>query len=135
MFINVALIFQAFPSSGFWQNVTCYRVFAPWLIQEEIKYVLYLDSDILCKGPLDDIFADKNIICICNELEGNQSIRLPQLSHYIYCNAGVMKMHIQRSLIGQGMAKLFWMVREYLTIVTLYHYLLNPILGSLVSQE
>ena len=59
---------------GRWALSAVLRVFSPWLLGEEIKRVLYMDSDILCSGSLQPLF-DADIPCIgmCNEISGNVS--------------------------------------------------------------
>ena len=89
---SFALDFQM----GRWVLSAVLRVFCPWLLDDEIKQVLYMDSDILCTGSLQPLF-DAKIPCIgmCNEVSGNVSktqIRTvrPHLPTQIYCNSGVM---------------------------------------------
>jgi len=76
-----------------WHDATCFRVFAPWLIDEDdIKEVIYLDADILCKGDLTPLFNLKAPFVMANELDGCCDARSGSLN--IYCNAGVVKFNL-----------------------------------------
>lgn len=94
-----------------WKDVTCFRVFAPWLIDDAtISEVLYLDADMLCKGSLQPIFGIKDYFLImCNEVSGNTSNREELIE--IYCNAGLAKINLEAFRKGydyDSISKLFF---------------------------
>lgn len=83
-------------STGRWVSGAVLRLFCPWLLGEEYHKVLYMDSDILCTGSLEKLFAmDVPLLAMCSELSGNVSagrmktVR-PYLPTQIYCNSGVV---------------------------------------------
>ena len=92
--------FTANLSSGRWVSSAALRLFSPWLLEKEIHRVVYMDSDILCTGSLQDLFQTQvPLIAMCNEISGNtsptqqKSIR-PYLPTQIYCNSGVVVFHL-----------------------------------------
>lgn len=83
-------------STGRWVSGAVLRLFCPWLLGEEYHKVLYMDSDILCTGSLEKLFAmDVPLLAMCSELSGNvsagrmETVR-PYLPTQIYCNSGVV---------------------------------------------
>lgn len=81
---------------GRWALSAVLRLFSPWLLDESISRVLYMDSDILCCGSLKELFdTDVSCIAMCNEISGNVSqiqqgnVR-PHVPTRIYCNSGVV---------------------------------------------
>lgn len=80
---------------GRWAVCALYRLFAPWLLEERIHRVLYMDSDMLCVGSLTELFRlEVPCIAMCNEVSGNtshtqQKTVRPFLPTEIYCNSGV----------------------------------------------
>lgn len=80
---------------GRWALSAVLRLFSPWLLDNEIHRVLYMDSDILCIGSLQELF-DTEVPCIamCNEISGNvnkyqQDVVRKYIPTEIYCNSGV----------------------------------------------
>ena len=90
---------------GRWPVVTLFRLFSPWLIEENIAEVLYLDSDMICKGDIHELLDMKNeeyLIALCNEIRGN----IVQMDFFflifekdIYCNAGTLKVNVDKMRI------------------------------------
>lgn len=83
-------------STGRWVSGAVLRLFCPWLLGEEYHKVLYMDSDILCTGSLEKLFAmDVPLLAMCSELSGNvsagrmETVR-PYLPTQVYCNSGVV---------------------------------------------
>lgn len=82
--------------TGRWSPCAVFRLFCPWLLEEEIKRVLYMDSDILCTGSLDALFAlEVPCIAMANEISGNVSSTQEETFRkdfptQIYCNSGVV---------------------------------------------
>lgn len=81
---------------GRWALSAVLRLFSPWLLEENIHRVLYMDSDILCSGSLTELFdTDVTCIAMCNEISGNVSLIQqgnvrPYVPTRIYCNSGVV---------------------------------------------
>lgn len=81
---------------GRWALSAVLRLFSPWLLDDQISRVLYMDSDILCCGSLKELFeTDVRCIAMCNEISGNvsmiqQSNIRPHVPTRIYCNSGVV---------------------------------------------
>ena len=81
--------------TGRWSVCTFLRLYAAWLLDEEIKRVLYMDADMLCSGSLQELFnMDVHCVAMCNEISGNvsstqQRVFRPVVPTQIYCNAGV----------------------------------------------
>jgi len=81
---------------GRWALSAVLRLFSPWLLNENISRVLYMDSDILCCGSLTDLFeTEVRCIAMCNEISGNVSLIQqgnvrPYVPTRIYCNSGVV---------------------------------------------
>ena len=80
---------------GRWPVCTVLRLFCPWFLSKDIKKILYMDSDILCTGSLQELF-DTEVPCIamCNEISGNvnkyqQDVVRKYIPTEIYCNSGV----------------------------------------------
>ena len=86
-----------FTLSSHWPNVTCFRIFSPWLIDDEnIEYCVYMYSDILCTGNIESLFKEQNLISMCNELSGNAIVlHESEIGTHIYCNAGVMGFNLK----------------------------------------
>lgn len=83
-------------ATGRWVSGAVLRLFCPWLLGEEYHKVLYMDSDILCTGSLEKLFAmDVPLLAMCSEISGNvsagrmETVR-PYLPTQIYCNSGVV---------------------------------------------
>lgn len=82
--------------TGRWPVCAILRVFSPWLLSKNITRVLYMDSDILCTGSIQELFdLPVPYIAMCNEISGNVSET--QWKTYreicptqIYCNSGVV---------------------------------------------
>ena len=105
--------------TGKWPHCTLFRLFAAWLLDEDITRVVYMDSDILCAGNIKELLEFRpRYIAMCNEIGGNtqQPKQRPVLEYMparIYCNAGVAVMNLQRireeysfSLILEELVKL-----------------------------
>ena len=81
------------PIHSDWPIATMFRLIAPWIIEETMDYLYYLDCDMLCINDLGDLFKLKfnESIAMCFEVSGN--IR-KQCELYgndsIYCNAGFL---------------------------------------------
>lgn len=90
--------------TGHWPQATLLRVFSPWLLDSCVEKILYLDSDILCCGSLDELYElDTPYIAMGNEISGNVSSgnrknkkSLPE-EHpaWLYCNAGVAVLNLR----------------------------------------
>lgn len=85
---------------------TYYRLFAPYLLPEDVDRILYLDSDIICNGNIMDLynedFDNKLIIGCENMLPKNLQVwrnrnitRLELPPDYIYINAGTLLINVK----------------------------------------
>ncbi len=66
---------------GYTTKETYFRLFAPFIIEEKIDKILYLDCDIICNGSIDRLYNmdfEKNIIIGCKNMssvdDGDTSI-------------------------------------------------------------
>lgn len=88
-------------------EVTYYRLFAPFIINESIDRLLYLDCDLIVNGSLDELYntyMEDNIIAgcknmLCKEMSYlnkvfNTNLGLPLTNDYI--NAGVILIDIAK---------------------------------------
>ena len=82
--------------SGRWSTCAVLRLFCPWLLEEDIHRVVYMDSDILCSGSIQDLF-DMVVPCIAmaGEISGNVSRERKETYRAayptkVYCNSGVV---------------------------------------------
>ena len=81
---------------GRWALSAVLRLFCPWLLDEDVHRVVYMDSDILCSGSLQELFeAEIPYIAMCNEISGNtgkyqHDVIRNVLPTRIYCNSGVV---------------------------------------------
>ena len=88
--------FTAEFSAGRWSTCAVLRLFCPWLLEEQIHRVLYLDSDILCTGSIRNLFeAEVPCIAMASEISGNVSPSRQETFRndfptQVYCNSGVV---------------------------------------------
>ena len=88
-------------------TTTYCRLFAPFIIEDKIDRILYLDCDIICAGSIMDFYNSsfgRNIIVACENLVieeraefnmwRNTELELPEDNHYI--NAGVLLININK---------------------------------------
>ena len=86
-------------------EVTYYRLFAPFIIKEDVDKLLYLDCDLIVNGKLDDLYNidmgnDIIVGCknmLCKEMSHlnavfNTNLGLPDTNDYI--NAGVLLINV-----------------------------------------
>jgi lipopolysaccharide biosynthesis glycosyltransferase len=74
---------------------TYFRLFLDKLMPADINRVIYMDSDILIAGPLEDFAVAAAIDAVLdNDLSVRQKIRLASTSHYF--NAGVLLIDLIR---------------------------------------
>lgn len=84
-----------------WSSSAILRLFCPWLLDNQIHKVLYMDSDILCTGSLQDLFdAEVAYVAMCSEISGNVAATREYLRAYCpvetYCNSGVTIFNLDR---------------------------------------
>lgn len=87
--------------AGRWPVTTLFRLFSPWLIDENIAELLYLDCDMICKGDIAELLDMEYkdyVLAMANEIRGN----IVQMQYFserfktdIYCNAGTLKLNIK----------------------------------------
>lgn len=104
-------------STGRWVSGAVLRLFAPWLLEESFHKLVYMDSDILCTGSLDVLFAaDIPLVGMCSEISGNVSegrleLIRPMMPSQIYCNSGVLAMNLDGFRQGYTFTQIYEGVR------------------------
>jgi len=98
---------------GRWAISAVLRLFCPWLLDEDIHRVIYMDSDILCSGSLQELF-DAEVACIamCNEISGNtgtyqQEVIRKVYPTRIYCNSGVVIFNLDSLRTNHTFSEIF----------------------------
>lgn len=85
--------------TGHWPPNILLRVFSPWLLEDQVEKILYLDGDMICCGSLDELFElDTPWIAMGNEISGNIFVENKQgkkrfgekYPTQVYCNSGVV---------------------------------------------
>ena len=82
-----------------WPSISVARLFAPFIIEENIDYLYYLDCDFLCINKLDDLFKLKfsESVAICPEVAGNIYKQCDTFGNdNIYCNSGFIIFNINK---------------------------------------
>lgn len=83
-------------NSGRWSTCAVLRLFCPWLLEEEIHRLVYMDSDIQCSGSIQPLFdMDVHCIAMAGEVSGNvsrarQETYRAEFPTQVYCNSGVV---------------------------------------------
>lgn len=81
------------PIHSAWPIHTMFRLIAPWIIEENMDYLYYLDYDMLCISDLSDLFKLKfnESIAMCFEISGNIRKQCELYGNdFVYCNAGFL---------------------------------------------
>lgn len=76
-----------------WPIDSTFRLIAPWIIEEKMDYLYYLDADIICVNNMDDLFTLKfnESIAFCPELTANTFKMCEKFqTDYLYCNSGFL---------------------------------------------
>ena len=104
---------------GRWALSAVLRLFCPWLLGNEIHRVLYMDSDILCSGSLQELFvAEVPCIAMCTEISGNvgkyqqETIRKCSPTR-IYCNSGVVIFNLEYLRKNHTFSEIFSALNGY----------------------
>lgn len=98
---------------GRWAISAVLRLFCPWLLDTSIHKVLYMDSDILCCGSLQELFQmDVHCLAMCNEISGNVSLIQqgnvrPHMPTRIYCNSGVVVFNLDYLRNNHSFAEIY----------------------------
>ena len=85
---------------------TYYRLFAPYIIDDKIDRILYLDCDIICNGDISEFYNqdfENNILVGCeNQVPNFFKHRFKEMTPYLnfqgngnYINAGVLLMNVK----------------------------------------
>ena len=88
-------------------SITYYRLFFPFMINEKIDRILYLDCDIVCTGDISELYNmefEDNVIIGCENMvtkkderiniDSNKRLGLPIDNPYI--NAGVLLINVNK---------------------------------------
>lgn len=82
---------------------TYFRLYAPFILPDNLDRILYLDGDIICNGPLQDLYEmpfDGNILAACENIDPNKDLvkninkRLGRPIDSLYFNAGVLLINL-----------------------------------------
>lgn len=102
---------------------TYYRLFAPYMINEKIDRILYLDCDVICNGSIMDFYNsdfEGNAIIGCENIVDPQYIewktkintRIGLPEDYQYINAGVLLINIQEYVNHISIENLYKFIEE-----------------------
>ena len=88
-------LFNYFNSN--WPIDSTFRLIAPWVIEEKMDYLYYLDADILCVSNIDDLFKIRfsQSIALCPEISAN-AVSNALGTDLVYCNSGFLIYNISR---------------------------------------
>jgi len=121
-----------------WPITTIFRVFAPWILDNTISDILYMDSDFVCTGDISELlhFVPR-YIAMCPEI--NASVKQNMLDYFfsvhplsLYCNAGVVKFNcdsIRSDYTLQQVLDAFWESLQYT------HYLDQDFLNIFFGEK
>lgn len=92
--------FEKFPIRGHFSRETYYRIYAQYLLPEEVERVLWLDADLIVKKSVKNFYEQdfKGNCLIACENEGDsaeESIKRLGLKREKYFNAGVLLMNLK----------------------------------------
>lgn len=103
--VQVRVYHFSYPvDTGHWPPNILLRVFSPWLLDEQVEKILYLDGDMICCGSLDELFElDTPWIAMGNEISGNifgenkkgKKRFGESYPIQLYCNSGVVVLNIK----------------------------------------
>lgn len=75
-----------------WPYISFVRLLAPFIIEEKMDYLYYLDGDMLCINKLDEMFEVRfnQSVALCPEFQFSvHKLHSPELSNSrLYCNSG-----------------------------------------------
>lgn len=114
-----------FPMNCDYISVTTYlRLFAPFLLPEEVDKILYLDCDIICNGSILKLYNmkfDNNTLIGCRNMipmrlkkwSIRNNLRLGLDPNYKYINAGVLMIDVNRYRKNISVDNIFNIISEY----------------------
>jgi UDP-glucose:(galactosyl)LPS alpha-1,2-glucosyltransferase len=83
-----------------WPYIIFAKLIAPFIIEEKMDYLYYMDSDFLCINNIDPMFKIqfKQSIAMCPELAGNFPTKHSKLcsSLEVYCNCGFVIYNVEK---------------------------------------
>lgn len=90
--------FQRFSVGGHFSIETYYRIYAQYLLPQDMERILWLDADIIVKGAIaefyeQDFLGNCLIVCENNSDVNEENIERLNLRHSRYFNAGVILMN------------------------------------------
>jgi len=103
-------LFEEFPTSNQWPKVIYYRLMLPEIIDKEVKRVLYVDCDIIFRGPIKELFdinLDGKIIGAVEDVLSIYSYMIENLGYSptnYYFNSGVILIDV-KSWINNNITK------------------------------
>lgn len=100
--INVTCL-EALPKTQVWSRAMYFRLFAFDYLNHKIDKLLYLDADVVCKGPLDELLHlnINNIVAAVvkdvDSIQARVNERLPSFNlQGRYFNSGVVLVNLQQ---------------------------------------
>lgn len=98
VFLNGAW-FEKLPIRGHFSKETYYRIYAQYLLPEEVDRILWLDADLVVKKSINDFyerdFKDRCLIACENIGDSKEeSVKRLGLKRPVYFNAGVLLMNL-----------------------------------------
>jgi len=95
-------IFRGFPQVKRYPYTIYFRILAPLLLPETVDRILYLDSDTVIHGDIENLYNtdfNNNLFVACTQISGflhlMNMIRLGVGKDYVYMNTGIMLMNIK----------------------------------------
>ncbi len=121
-------LFEGFPTVKRYPFTIYYRLIAPLLLPEEVKEILYLDSDLIVHGDIgrlyDIPFEDGCFFIGCTQigrlLTGINVIRLGGKEGAVYLNTGVMMMNVEELRNAVDLAEIKDYVEKRKPLLILY---------------
>lgn len=88
--------------SSRWPKMVYYRLLAPFIIEQDIDRILYLDADMIVNGSLEELYNiefHQNLVAMCEDtmvmdrVEFINRLNLPKYS--LYYNSGMVLMNLK----------------------------------------
>lgn len=126
-------IFDKYPIRGHFSRETYYRIYAQYLLPENIERILWLDADIVVTNTLKEFYErdfEGNCLIACENISdaNEESVKRLKLKYNRYFNAGVILMNLGQmreeikeeelgKLIDENISLFLWQDQDILNIV------------------
>lgn len=100
--------------SNRWPKTVYYRLLAPYILDESVDRILYLDADMIVNGKLNELYNidfSNNLVAMCEDtfvndyVEYNKRLDIP--SYRIYYNSGMVLMNLKQIRMCVEQAKIY----------------------------